>query len=256
MGYQVIDTDEISHHILEDQGVINELTDIFGNEILEQGKVNRKALGNIIFRNKDKQLLLNKIIHPRVIDVVKKELHEVINDIVFVDVPLLYESGMESMMDKVIVISASLDTQILRLVNRDNIERDYAIDKINMQMPLQEKSKLADFIIDNNGIILYANNAFRKLASITNETILPSTAIKDLFSSESPYSISEVLKGKAEVPQKIAAKLVTGSKQLSVTVEITRHGTNLFLCTIHNRHFIIFPFSQFYPHFSPVSFFI
>ena len=153
MGYQVIDTDEISHHILEDQGVINELTDIFGNEILEQGKVNRKALGNIIFRNKDKQLLLNKIIHPRVIDVVKKELHEVINDIVFVDVPLLYESGMESMMDKVIVISASLDTQILRLVNRDNIERDYAIDKINMQMPLQEKSKLADFIIDNNGSI-------------------------------------------------------------------------------------------------------
>lgn len=100
------------------------------------------------------------------------------------------------------------------------------------QVELLEALPANTIIIDNNGIILYANNAFRKLASITNETILPSTAIKNLFSSESPYSISEVLKGKAEVPQKIAAKLVAGNKQLSVTVEITRHGTNLFLCTI------------------------
>lgn len=149
-GYYVIDTDIIAHELLKDSNVIGELIRTFGEQVYADGAINRKVLGAIIFEDKNKQKKLNNIIHPLVIKEVERLLSLTNRKIVFVDVPLLFESGMDELMDAVIVVAVNPKTQLERLCKRDNISKEYAKKKINMQMPLTEKMKLADYIIDNN----------------------------------------------------------------------------------------------------------
>ena len=149
-GYYVIDTDKIAHQLLKDANIIEEIIRTFGDEVYVDGVVNRKILGSIIFQDKNKQQKLNNIIHPLVIEEVEHLLSITTEALEFVDVPLLFESGMEEMMDYVIVVSVSPNIQLERLMRRDHITKEYALNKINMQMPLSDKIKLADYIIDNN----------------------------------------------------------------------------------------------------------
>ncbi|MCK9470944.1 MAG: dephospho-CoA kinase [Bacilli bacterium] len=152
-GYQIIDSDEIVHKLYEEDNVIKKIASSFSSEILENGKVDRKKLGQIIFNNKDKRLILNSIIHPLVIKKIKEKTSSYkgkLENIIFVDIPLLYEENLEHLVDKVIVIYLNQTKQIKRLMARDSIDEEYAIKKIKASMNLEVKKAKADYVIDNS----------------------------------------------------------------------------------------------------------
>lgn len=152
LGFLVIDSDEISRNLLNIDGKSYfEVVSYFGNNILNEDKsINRKLLANIIFNNVEKRMVLNKIVHRDVLEQIKIIIDKnQINEIIFIDVPLLYEANYDKFMDKVIVVSCDRSTQIDRLMNRNKIDRNYAEKMIDAQMTIEEKEAKADFVIYN-----------------------------------------------------------------------------------------------------------
>lgn len=153
-GFTVIDTDEIAKDILNNnQEVINKVKQFFPESYQGNNKINRKILGEIIFYDQNRRMLLNDIIHPLVKQIVLKTIKESNDEYLFIDVPLLYEANFSNICDEVIVVYVTYDTQLKRLMVRDNIDEEYAHQKICSQMNLEEKKMLADYVIDNNGSI-------------------------------------------------------------------------------------------------------
>ena len=156
-GIKVIDADQVAREIVEPgKPALREINEEFGPNILkEDGTLNRKKLGGIIFSDKDARQRLNKITHPRI----RKRMFEKVDEkrkdqggkgLIVLEVPLLIEVGLYKSVDRVWVVSASETSQIQRLMKRDRISREEAAKRIQSQMPLYEKEKYADAIIDNN----------------------------------------------------------------------------------------------------------
>ena len=120
------------------------------------GKINRTKLGEIIFTDKEKRLKLNKISHPRIFIKMIKELLRlkfiVKSPLVVIDAPLLYESKfMQYFLYPIIVVyTEDAQTQLHRLMQRNELTEDDAMKKINAQMPINQKIQLADILIDNS----------------------------------------------------------------------------------------------------------
>ena len=152
-GYQVFDCDNISHYIFEKEEVKKEISARFNIDIKD---VNRKNIASIVFNNKELLNVLNDIMRKRIIDEMKAIIlkHE---DIIFFDVPLLYDWALNDMFDKVIFVYVNKETQIERLKNRDSIDNNYANNKIKAQIDIDKKLEIAkercDIIIDNNSNI-------------------------------------------------------------------------------------------------------
>ncbi|NLW91727.1 MAG: dephospho-CoA kinase [Syntrophomonadaceae bacterium] len=159
LGARIIDTDEISHQIIEPgQPAWHDIVEYFGNEVVNpDNSINRVKLGAIVFNDPDSLKKLNSFTHPRVMDRLRADLKaiedEQANAIVFMEVPLLYETHMEKLCREVWVVWVDSETQIIRLMARDAIDREYALRRIASQMPLEEKAARADRIIDNSGSV-------------------------------------------------------------------------------------------------------
>lgn len=171
MNFTVIDSDEIATKLISiGKEHYFRIVEAFGKSILMPNKeINRKKLGEIIFHNEKEKALLNAIIHPEVKRLIQVEIEHqdaIGTNILFVDVPLLYESNFENTFEKVILVYVPLDVQIQRLVWRDKIDIEYAMSKINSQIPLDEKRKRADYIIDNSDSIIATK---RQLMTILKE---------------------------------------------------------------------------------------
>ena len=135
---------------LQKPEVITKLRAAFGKEIIQDEQINRRVLGKIIFQDEQKRQILNQILHPLIIQEIKHLIKDA-KELVFVDVPLLYEAKMEALFDKIIVVWINRDQQLKRLMKRDRISEAYALLKINSQDDLESKKARADFVIDNNG---------------------------------------------------------------------------------------------------------
>jgi dephospho-CoA kinase len=161
----VIDTDEIAKNVLAiNTDEYHKVVSLFSNEILQvNGEINRKLLGRIIFSNIQKRNKLNDIVHPKVkqivLDLIQMYKQQETN-IVVIDVPLLFESEFQEIADSIIVVFSTLEKQVSRLMERDNISKEYALMKINAQMPLKEKMERADYVIDNSKSILKTKKDF------------------------------------------------------------------------------------------------
>lgn len=151
MGYVVIDSDKISHDILQVGRFAYKKTVLsFGEGILNEDKsINRKLLAEMIFSDSMRRERLNDIMHPIVLKQIELEIAKISEGIIFVDIPLLYESKVENICDFVVCVYADRETQISRLMHRDRITRQYAELKINTQIDIELKIGLADFVIDN-----------------------------------------------------------------------------------------------------------
>lgn len=170
LGYSILDSDQIAHQVLKTPRVIEQVRRRFGEKVLEEGQVNRTLLGKLIFSDEQAKLDLNAIVHPEVIQEVQEEINNFTGDILFVDVPLLYEAKMDTMMDLVVVVYVDFSTQLKRLTSRDHIDEDYALQKINAQMNLGEKAKRADFVVDNTkGLMETYSQVDEILRRIQNE---------------------------------------------------------------------------------------
>ncbi len=167
-GIPLIDTDLIARDLLKKGSTAyNEIIKFFSNDILlTNGEINRKQLGRIIFANAQKREKLNNIVHPEVRRIVDEEIvqyKKLGEKVVVVDVPLLYETNYQEIVDKTIVVYTSQAEQVSRLVSRDRITKEYAQMKIDSQMPLSKKVDLADYVIDNSFSILNTKKDFIKI---------------------------------------------------------------------------------------------
>lgn len=163
LGAVVVDADLIAKEVTSPGSLgLQKLVDAFGKEILfPDGSLNRKKLAEIVFHDKDVLTLLNSIVHPLVLerivtilDNLKRRAEEDgATKIVVLDAPLLLEVGAEKLVDEVWVVSVDLESQVRRLMRREGFTREQAFSRINAQMPLAEKKRYADEIIDNNGTL-------------------------------------------------------------------------------------------------------
>ncbi len=152
----VIDADIIARQVVEaGEEAYLQIVQAFGEEILlSNGEIDRAKLGSIIFHDTDKRLLLNSIVHPAVRKRMNEKKDAYIQagePAVVLDIPLLFESKLTSLVDKVLLIYVNSDIQLERLMKRNNLSEEEAKARIASQMPLAEKVALADEVINNNG---------------------------------------------------------------------------------------------------------
>ncbi len=151
-GYPLIDADILARQALDDPEVFDRVIVEF--DCMEDGKIDRKKLGRIIFSDPQAKAALEALIHPFVIAKIEEFIQGRQDEkLVFLDIPLLFEVHLEYLCDKVVVVDVSLKNQIDRLKERDGIDEEYAKKIIKSQMPLEQKVKKADYVIDNNGSI-------------------------------------------------------------------------------------------------------
>ncbi len=155
LGAEIIDADIKAKEISEREDVIKEIGNIFGKEVINsEGKIDRLKIKEIVFNNKEKLKKLNDLIHPKVMEEFKKIKENTgKNDIIIFDVPLLFESGMDKMCDKIILVFTDKDIQIKRMLERDGITEELAEKIINSQMSLEEKLNKSQIHLENNGTL-------------------------------------------------------------------------------------------------------
>ena len=149
-GFTVLDADTITHSIYLNDSASKPLREAFGDSIFTDGKIDRKRLGSIIYNDRSKRALLNSIMHPLIYDEIKNQIDKCSDDILFIDVALLFEAGFDSLADLVLCIYASKDIRVKRLMERDNISYDFAMAKINSQMSMEEIRDRSDIVIDHS----------------------------------------------------------------------------------------------------------
>lgn len=155
LGGQIIDADLISRQVVKPgKPAWKLIVKEFGKGIINQDQtIKRKKLGSIVFADPDKLDKLNKITHPYITMEIEKLLKEYRESgqggVMVLDAPILLELGMERLVDQVWVVAVDSKTQLERLMKRDNLSAEEAKRRINTQMPLKEKIKRADRVIDN-----------------------------------------------------------------------------------------------------------
>jgi len=156
LGAFIFDADKKAKNILKNNETIqSELIAEFGTDIMSgDEKIDNNKLARIAFQDQDHQLRLNSIIHPYVFQEIDKNFDDVLKkgayEIFVVDAALIYESGADTHMDYVIVITALLKVRMERALQRETLTRDEILKRINLQWPEEEKIALADFVIHND----------------------------------------------------------------------------------------------------------
>jgi len=156
LGHAVVDADAISHALTAPGGsALPLLREAFGNSIFDGDILDRRQLGALVFTSEEKRAQLNAILHPIIIAQVNDALcqQDAPDRLVFGDVPLLFECGMEAMFDRVWVVGVPEAVQLERLMTRDHLSREEALARIRSQIPLEEKLRRADAVIDSSGTI-------------------------------------------------------------------------------------------------------
>lgn len=150
-GYTIIDADKIGHMALENDEVKKQLVNKFGKSILKDNEVNRVTLGKLVFENNENLKELNNIIHPQIKKNISEQIQVHKNEkLVFVDVPLLFEAKFDDLVEKIIVVSLDEKIQLERLMNRNSLSKEEALQRIKSQIPVREKEKLGDYVVDNS----------------------------------------------------------------------------------------------------------
>ena len=156
-GAYIFDADSNAKDILNNNETAqSEIIAEFGTDILNrEGKIEKSKLARIAFQDEDHQLRLNTIIHPYVFSdidssfdlILQKNQHEIF----CVDAALIYESGADTHMDYVVVVTSHLRLRTERVMERGGLTRDEFLERLDLQWPDEDKVHMADFVIHNNG---------------------------------------------------------------------------------------------------------
>jgi len=155
-GAYVIDTDVIARAVVEPQtDGWRTIVERWGKDILApDGTVDRKKLGEIVFASKAERGALNAILHPLIMQKMLEEMRNApAGAHVVLIVPLLFEGGVQHLVDSVWVVTAPEEILVKRLMERDSITEEQALARIGAQMPQAEKIRMADVVIDNGGTL-------------------------------------------------------------------------------------------------------
>ena len=156
LGIPIVDADIIAREVVEPgKEAHQKIVETFGEGILHEDKtLNRPALGEIVFSDEAKRGQLNEIIHPAIRTEMLKQRDAYVAENVpalVMDIPLLFESKLTHYVEKIIVVYVSEETQLERVMARDESTEEAALQRINSQIPVKEKAEQADAVIDNNG---------------------------------------------------------------------------------------------------------
>lgn len=159
LNIPIIDADTVARDVMRaGSPVVKEIREHFGEEVvLENGEINRDYLGKLIFTYPEKRKQLNEIVQGEIREEIEKKREKVLQKnpaLIILDIPLLYEEKYETEVDEVMVVYVDSDVQKERLLKRNtDLTEEQASNRILSQIPLSEKAKLADVLIDNNGTI-------------------------------------------------------------------------------------------------------
>lgn len=159
LGALVINADTVAHEImLPGTPAWTDVVMHFGEQVLNEDRtINRAVLGQIVFNQPERLKLLNHIVHPRIMERFQNDLDDIRKHtpeaIVVMEIALLYESHMDRLCDEVWVVWVDRETQINRLMAREGISREDALKRMAAQLPLDEKARRADRVLDNSGSI-------------------------------------------------------------------------------------------------------
>ncbi len=150
-GYAVYDTDQAAKRLQEeDESVRCQLTALFGEKIYAHGKLNKKLLADVVFDNSEALQRLNKVVHPAVERDFKRWLEEHReNEFVFAESAILFESGFDKLMDRIIVVTAPENVRVGRVMKRDRLTAEEVLKRMKNQLPEEEKILRADMVVDN-----------------------------------------------------------------------------------------------------------
>ncbi|MBU9721156.1 MULTISPECIES: dephospho-CoA kinase [Bacillaceae] len=157
-GIPVVDADIIARQVVEPgTNGFKQIVQAFGEIVLtEEHTLDRKQLGKLIFNDTNKRKVLNNILHPEIRMEMRRQSDEYLkagHKTVVLDIPLLIESNLKYMADKILLVYVPQEIQIERLMKRDQSTKEEAMSRINSQMPIDEKKEVADDIIFNDGAI-------------------------------------------------------------------------------------------------------
>lgn len=152
-GFKVVDADIASRQAVEKgtEGLAR-VKEVFGNEAIdEDGNMNRSYVGEVIFNQPEKRLILNEIVHPIVRDIMEKEKEEYLEQgyNVIMDIPLLFENDLQETVDEVWLVYTSESIQIDRLMERNDLSMEEAKARVYSQISIDKKRRMADHVIDN-----------------------------------------------------------------------------------------------------------
>ncbi|OME24869.1 dephospho-CoA kinase [Paenibacillus odorifer] len=160
-GARLVDADVIAREVmLPGHKVLAAAAKQFGKEILfSDGTLNRAKLGEIVFQDPVALQTLNNLTHPAIRQEIKNRMYSMEQEepkrLIIVDIPLLFESGLETLFHEIVVVYVPREVQITRLMERNRLSLEEAEARLNAQMDIEQKRNKADYIIDNSGDLAY-----------------------------------------------------------------------------------------------------
>ena len=156
LGAVVIDADRVAHELqARGQPLFEAIVSAFGQQIVgDDGRIDRRKLGTIVFADPKARVRLEELLHPAIIAECERRIQQAAASgaaICLLDAALLIESGRHARFDTIILVEASEAVQLERLMTRMGLSREDAIQRIRSQMPSEEKSRHASFVIQNSG---------------------------------------------------------------------------------------------------------
>lgn len=157
-GFSIVDADKAARAVVEPgEDAYKKVVEAFGKDILlKDGSINRQKLGSVIFHDENKRKILNSIVHPAVrarMNEWKEIAVSAGKQTIIYDIPLLFESKLTHLVERVILVYVDNTIQLQRLMKRNGLSEAEAKARIASQLPLNEKVELADAIVNNNGTI-------------------------------------------------------------------------------------------------------
>lgn len=176
LGYPIVDADLVARVVVEKgTETLETIKEAFGQEVItEDCSLNRGKLGEIIFSSPSKRKQLNDIIHPAIRAEMLRQKEELLkknHPTIIMDIPLLFESKLQSYVEKILVVTVTEETQLERLMARNNFTLEEAKARIQSQLPLSIKEKEADAVIYNNGTLQSTEQQLKKILSDWNVLI-------------------------------------------------------------------------------------
>ena len=172
-GFEVIDADSIAHDVLKQQ--TSNVVCLFGESVVKEGEVDKKALGAIVFSDSKKRKILEELLHPLIYDEILRLslIFDAKKQLYFIDIPLFFETNRYPI-KKILLVYVPAKIQLERLIFRDKFEKEEALKRINSQMDIEKKVEMASYVIDNSGTIeelkKRCNKTLKEIMGVFNDS--------------------------------------------------------------------------------------